>query len=122
MCYMRSSMAPKQNPRKLNSLQLRTLALLQALAGVEGVAKPGPLDGEMTITRFPQPHGDHFHIGDATVAARDASGLFNEAVWNALARKGLARADWPHMITLTAEALAYDTGMADEIIRYAPES
>jgi hypothetical protein len=113
-------MPPRQNPLKLNGLQLRTLAVLQAIARVDGAAKPGPQDGEMTITRFPSPHGDHFHVGEATVATRDASGLFNEAVWNALTRKGLARADWPHMITLTAAALDYETGVADEVLRVAP--
>ena len=113
-------MPPKQNPLKLNPLQLRTLTLLQALSRVDGVAKSGPQPGEMTITRFPQPHGDHFHVGDAAVAMRDASGLFNEAVWNALTRKGLARAEWPHMITLTAEGLNYETGLADQILHRTP--
>ncbi len=109
-------MPPKQNPLKLNALQLRTLTVLQALSRVDGAAKPGPEQGEMTITRFPQPHGDHFHVGDAAVATRDASGLFNEAVWNALTRKGLARTEWPHMMTLTAEGLNYDTGLTDQIL------
>lgn len=113
-------MPPKQNPLKLNGLQLRTLTLLQALARLEGVAEAGPQQGEMTIKRFPQPHGDHFHVGDAVVAVSNSSGLFNEAVWNALTRKGLARAEWPHMITLTADGLVYDTGLEDEIIRRAP--
>jgi len=112
-------MPPRQNPLKLNSLQLRTLAILQAMARLDGIGKQME-DGGMTITRFPQPHGDHFHIGDATVATRDASGLFNEAVWNALTRKGLARADWPHTITLTVAALDYDTGVTDEVLRTAP--
>jgi hypothetical protein len=35
-------MPPKQNPLKLNPLQLRTLTLLQALAGVPGNAVGGP--------------------------------------------------------------------------------
>ena len=112
-------MPPKQNPHKLNGLQLRTLAILQAMARLDGVGKQAG-DGGITIARFPQPHGDHFHVGEATVATRDASGLFNESVWNALTRKGLARADWPHTITLTAEALDYDTGMVGEVLRVAP--
>jgi hypothetical protein len=29
----------------------------------------------------------------------------------------LARADWPHRITLTAAGLAYETGLADHILR-----
>ncbi len=113
-------MAPKQNPLKLNALQLRTLTLLQALARVTGAVRSGPQPGEVTVMRFPQPHGDHFHVGEAVVAARDASGLYNEAVWNALTRKGLARSDWPHSITLTQAALEYDTGLADEILRAPP--
>ncbi len=111
---------PKGNPLKLNPLQLRTLTLLQALAQVRDAVQAGPQQGEVTIMRFPQPHDDHFHVGEAAVASRDASGLYNEAVWNALTRKGLARADWPHSITLTPAGLAYDTGLAGEILRTAP--
>ena len=51
------------------------------------------------------------------VAGKDATGLYNEAVWNALARKGLARSDYPRQIALTAEGLGYDTGDAREILR-----
>jgi len=112
-------MAPKQNPLKLNSLQLRTLTLLQALARIPGVAAAGPRTGEVTIERFPQAHGDHFHLGDAVVAAKDATGLYNENVWHALDRKGLARADWPHRITLTPDGLSYDTGLAGELFHTA---
>ena len=107
-------MPPKSNPLKLNPLQLRTLTLLQGLASVPGFATRSP-NGEVTVTRFPQAHGDHFHLGDAVVAAKDASGLFNEAVWNALGRKGLARTDWPRALTLTIDGLAYDTGLVEEI-------
>ena len=74
-------------------------------------------DGGAAISQFPNPHGDHFHLGDAVVAAKDATGLTNEAVWNALTRKGLARADYPRQIVLTAEGLGYETGVADEILR-----
>lgn len=110
-------MPPKLNPLKLNALQLRTLTVLQALARVQGAADAGPNAEEMTITRFPQQHADHFHVGEAVVRAHDASGLYNEAVWNALARKGLARADWPHTITLTADGLGYETRLTDKILR-----
>ena len=110
-------MAPKQNPLKLNPLQLRTLTLLQAIARLPGAASAGPGAGEVTIERLPGAHGDHFHLGDAVVAGKDATGLYNENVWHALERKSLARADWPHRITLRPEALAYDTGLADEILR-----
>jgi hypothetical protein len=39
-------------------------------------------------------------------------------VWNALTRKGLARSEYPHRIALTREGLAYDTGMAGELLRH----
>jgi len=107
-------MPPKNNPLKLNPLQLRTLTLLQGLASLPGTAVQ-EANGEITIVQFPQPHGDHFHMGNAVVATKDASGLFNEAVWNALSRKGLARADWPHRVTLTIDGLQYNTGLAGEI-------
>ena len=111
-------MPPRKNPLKLNPLQLRTLTLLQGLASLPDAAGREP-NGEITITRFPQAHGDHFHMGNAVVAAKDATGLYNEAVWNALARKGLARADWPHRITLTIDGLQYQTGLAGEIFHQA---
>jgi hypothetical protein len=109
-------MPPKNNPLKLNPLQLRTLTLLQAVARLPNAAVAGPGVGDMTIKALPQAHGDHFHLGDAVVAAKDATGLYNEKVWHALERKGLARAEWPNSITLKAEALGYDTGLRDEIL------
>jgi hypothetical protein len=105
-------MPPRNNPLKLNPLQLRTLTLLQAMARAAGRNDAG----EAAISQFPQAHGDHFHLGDAVVAGKDATGLYNEAVWNALARKGLARSDYPRQIVLTTEGLGYDTGLADEIL------
>jgi hypothetical protein len=102
-------MPPRNNPLKLNPLQLRTLTLMQAIARIPGAA--GINDkGEAQITQLPSAHGDHFHLGDAVVAGKDATGLTNEAVWHALARKGLARADYPRQIVLTVEGLSYDTG------------
>lgn len=109
-------MPPKRNPLNLNPLQLRTLTLLQALARVPGFAVSGPGADEITIQRFPDAHGDHFHLGDAVVAGKDATGLYNEKVWHALDRKGLARAEYPHRITLLSSSLAYDTGLTDEIL------
>jgi hypothetical protein len=109
-------MAPKTNPLKLNPLQLRTLTLLQALAALPDATEQGPGEGEVTINAFPRAHADHFHLGEAVVSGADATGLFNQAVWNALARKGLARADWPNAITLLPEGLSYETGMADAIL------
>jgi hypothetical protein len=112
-------MPPKQNPLKLNPLQLRTLTLLQALSRLPSAAASGPGPDEITIQHFPQAHGDHFHLGDAVVAGKDTTGLYIDKVWHALERKGLARADWPHRITLTPQGLQYETGLADEILRRA---
>jgi len=108
-------MPPKANPSKLNPLQLRTLTLLQAIAQIPGASNPTP-EGDTAISQFPHAHGDHFHIGDASVSARDATGLENENVWNALSRKGLVKAEWPNQIALTPAGMAYDTGIADEIL------
>jgi len=108
-------MPPRNNPLKLNPLQLKTLTLLQAIAHIPGAASRNA-QGEVAISQFPNAHGDHFHLGDAVVAGKDATGLTNEAVWNALTRKGLARADYPRQIVLTVEGLSYDTGIVDEIL------
>ena len=75
-------MPPKRNPLGLNALQLKTLALLQELAHLPAYSRPAEESG--IIVRPPDPHGDHFHLGDAVVATRDASGLRNPAVWVAL--------------------------------------
>ncbi|MEX2616515.1 MAG: hypothetical protein WD767_10500 [Alphaproteobacteria bacterium] len=47
---------------------------------------------------------------------RDATGLHNEAVWRALARKGLASGTFPVAITLSPAGIAYETHMQDEIL------
>ena len=109
-------MPSKANPANLNALQLKTLTLLQAIARVPGAASAAG-NGEVALTQLPAAHGDHFHIGNATVDSKNATGLENQAVWNALTRKGLARADWPHSIGLTQAGLSYDTGLANEILR-----
>jgi hypothetical protein len=109
-------MPPKRNPLNLNPLQLKTLTLLQAIALLPSGAKPGEKDGSTVITALPDPHGDHFHLGDAVVAARDASGLRNAAVWAALERKGLVRTQFPESATLTAAGRDYDTGLRDAIL------
>jgi len=70
--------------------------------------------GAATRIHVPHPHGDHVHVGRFTVSARDASGFANPAVWVALARKGLARTDDFGTITITAEGLAYDTGLSEK--------
>ncbi len=117
-------MTQKKNPKKLNKLQLRTLALAQVLARQEGMARLDEDTGEVTLLELPRAHGDHVHIGPFVVAARDISGFSNPAVWTALARKGLARADeaqamglsTPLAITLTVEGVGYDTGLGDRFI------
>jgi hypothetical protein len=109
------AMPPKINPAKLNPLQLRTLILLQAIARLPDASKPTP-EGDTEITAFPHAHGDHFHLGDHVVSSRDATGLENQNVWSALTRKGLVKSEWPHKIALTPQGVAYDTGIADQIL------
>jgi hypothetical protein len=109
-------MPPKANPLNLNPLQLRTLTLLQALARLEGHARPAEEEGHVIVTGFPGQHGDHFHLGDAVVSASDATGLHHEAAWVALERKGLLRSMFPMAAVLTPAGLAYDTGLAERIL------
>jgi hypothetical protein len=106
-------MPPKKNPLNLNPLQLKTLTLLQELARWAG---PPEADGSVRLDELPRPHGDHFHIGEAVALTRDATGLGNEAVWVALERKGLIRSEFPHAAVITAEGLAYETGMRSRIL------
>ena len=109
-------MQPKRNPLNLNPLQLKTLTLLQALAGIEGHVVRRDEDGSVLVAGIPAPHGDHFHLGDAVVASRDATGFLNQAAWTALERKGLIQSFFPQGALLTAAGLAYDTGLADAIV------
>jgi hypothetical protein len=108
-------MPQKKNPLNLNPLQLKTLTLLQALAVLPD-AKPGDVEGSVLLTSLPDPHGDHFHLGDAVVAAKDATGLRNTAVWAALERKGLVKTQFPQSATLLAAGRDYDTGLTDAIL------
>jgi hypothetical protein len=108
-------MLTKRNPLNLNPLQLRTLTLLQALALLPD-AKPGETEGSVLLTTLPDPHGDHFHLGDAVVAAKDATGLRNPAVWAALERKGLVTTQFPQSATLLAAGRDYDTGLKDAVL------
>jgi len=112
-------MPAKRNPLNLNPLQLKTLTLLQELARIAG--KPADEDdaGGLAITQLPDPHGDHFHLGDAVVAARDATGLRNPSVWAALERKGLIRPKLPEAVILTALGQQYDTGLREAILHIA---
>ena len=109
-------MPPKKNLLNLNALQLRTLTLLQELANLADYSRPGEAAGSFVITSLPLPHGDHFHLGEAVVASRDATGLRNPAVWAALERKGLVRS-LPDQVVLTALGVGYDTGLRDAIMR-----
>ena len=108
-------MAPKNNPLRLNKLQLRTLALAQVLARDGDLARRDDASGDVILLQIPRPHGDHVHIGQFTVSARDASGFANPGVWRALMRKGLARAGGPGAVTITADGIAYYTGLGDRL-------
>jgi hypothetical protein len=111
-------MPPKHNPLGLNPLQLRTLTLLQQLARLPDYSQPGEEAGSIALTRLPHPHGDHFHIGEAVVSSRDATGLRNPAVWAALERKGLVRSTPPSAV-VTPRGLDYDTGLRETILHRA---
>ena len=111
-------MPTKRNPLNLNPLQLKTLTLLQALAALPD-AMPGEAEGSVLLTSLPDPHGDHFHLGAAIVAAKDATGLRNRAVWAALERKGLVKTQFPQSATLLAAGRDYDTGLAEAILHHA---
>ena len=113
-------MPPKRNPLKLNTLQLKTLTLFQAMAEITESGETDPDTGDRQITRFPHAHGDHIHLGDGYIMGKDATGMGNESVWLALDRKGLTKSSYPRSIAITAAGLAYDTGMRDKII-HAPE-
>jgi len=78
-------------------------------------SRPGEEPDSVVITSLPYPHGNHFHLGDALVASRDASGLRNPAVWAALERKGLIRS-LPDCAMLTPLGVGYDTGLRDTIL------
>ena len=112
-------MPAKHNPLNLNPLQLRTLTLLQELARIGGKPADDDAAGGLAITELPHPHGDHFHLGEAVVAARNATGLRNPAVWAALERKGLIRPKLPEAVILTPLGQEYDTGLRDAILHRA---
>jgi hypothetical protein len=107
-------MPAKRNPLGLNALQLKTLTLLQELARATGSS--GSAEESGIAVRPPDPHGDHFHLGDAVVASRDATGLRNPAVWAALERKGLIRSMYPQGAVVTPLGLDYETGLREVIL------
>jgi hypothetical protein len=107
-------MPPKKNPANLNPLQLKTLTLLQELARLEQKPADGE-EGAFLVTGLPHAHGNHFHLGNAVVATRDASGLGNEAVWVILERKGMVRRSQDFAV-ITAQGMTYETGLRDSIL------
>lgn len=109
-------MAKKRNPLNLNSLQLKTLTLLQELARHLEHATETKEAGGVMVSNLPAPHGDHFHLGPYVVLARDATGLSIPAVFTALERKGLIRSLYPLGAVLTAAGLAYETGLRQAIL------
>ncbi len=111
-------MPPKNNPLGLNSLQRKTLALLQELARDPDCIQKDAHTGDVKIVRFPVIHGNHFHVGESVVLSKDATGLTNEAVWKALERKGLAVSEFPYSISLTPAGLEYDSGMREEMFQH----
>lgn len=113
---MVSTMPPKKNPLNLNPLQLRTLTLLQEVARLEN--KPAEEVGAFLVTGLPSAHGNHFHLGHAVVASKDATGLRNPAVWTILERKGLLKQE-PDQATVTALGMGYDTGLRDDILHHS---
>lgn len=110
-------MPPKNNPLRLNSLQLKTLTILQQLARYPESSSRNEDTGEVMISNLPHAHGNHFHCGDAVVLSSDATGLRNQSVWAALERKGLARSYHPLGIALTPDGLDYATGLGARILR-----
>lgn len=109
-------MPPKRNPLNLNPLQLKTLTLLQELARLVGIPAAEDESGGIAIRELPHAHGDHFHLGDAVVSGRDATGLRNPSVWMALQRKGLIRPKPPEAVILTELGQHYETGLREVIL------
>lgn len=116
------SAAMRSNPRKLNALQLKTLAILQAMAAERDFADPPDQDGTVLIHSMPHAHGNHFHVGPVAVLARDATGLGNPNVINALVRKGLLLGSPAGLPILTREGVAYDTGITAQILHQTDHS
>ena len=109
----------RPNPQKLNALQLRTLAILQAIARQQTMADPPDQDGTVSIHTLPHRHGDHLHIGAAVVSARHTTGLGNPNVLNALARKGLLRHGSGGLPSLTLQGRDYPTGIVATLLHGA---
>ena len=108
-------MPPKQNPLRLNKLQLKTLTLFQELARSPETSSAREDDG-ILITSIPQAHGNHFHLGAGVVMAADATGLKNQSVWRALERKALIHSSFPMGLVLTPAGNDYETGLREQIL------
>ena len=106
----------KHNPLNLNTLQLKTLAILQAVAEIEEIAQKDQATGAIKLTALPHAHGDHFHVGRYVMSASDATGLQNPGVWAALERKGMVITNFPQDVTLTGAGAGYETGMRERIL------
>jgi len=106
----------QQKKVKLNPLQSKTLVLLQILAKDADSSMRVDDSEDVKITRLPHAHGNHMHVGAYVVASKDASGLSNDAVWVVLARKGFVRENWKDEIVITAEGLAFSTGLEEKFI------
>lgn len=105
----------RPNPLKLNPLQQRTLAILQQMARTPGLGRDLG-DGRIAIAGDAlHAHGDHFHVGDAVILGRDATGLDNPAVHVALERRGLVELHAAGMVLTIAGGL-YDTGVAELVL------
>jgi hypothetical protein len=109
-------MAEKRNPLKLNALQLKTLTVLQILAEDSSQAVRDEATGTVQIGQLPHAHGNHFHAGNGVILTSDATGLSNPAVFRVLQRKGLIQPGFPIGLAITAEGLAYATGMREKIL------
>ncbi|MEZ5847463.1 MAG: hypothetical protein R3C70_12010 [Geminicoccaceae bacterium] len=92
------------------------MAILQYLARQENWALPADEGGNVALRGLPSPHGDHFHVGDALVRARDATGLFNRSVYTALGRRGLVTPGTTGFPAITPMGLDYDTGISADIL------
>ncbi len=104
----------KEKPTKLNALQRRTLALFQELAKTSETSSVIDGTDEISIMYLPQPHGNHVHIGNFVISSKEASGIHNEKVWQALERKGLARSEFPMRIILTVRGQNFETDFNDK--------
>jgi hypothetical protein len=65
---------------------------------------------------LPHGRGNHVRSGKFTISSKEANGFSNAAVWAILERKGLAKAAGPMGISLTADALEYNTGIDEKFM------